>query len=357
MIKSYEDLLKMCPNINSNIKKVIDKYGIHITDYYLSLFDINNPDDPLYKVVMPVKNELCDKEDELLDPIGDDSKIFDTLKTSMLVHRYSDRVLFLTTDRCMARCRYCFRKSRLFCDKNNFDEEEFNKSLEYIKNHKEISEVILSGGDPLCMERKYFYKIFDYIISNCPHVKGVRIHTRAPVYNPYILTDDLVNFLNNVNEKLVVVFMLHIVHAREVTDVLRTYLNKLKLLKFNQTPILKGVNATVTDLIDLSWSLVRAGIVPHYLHYLDKAKGTSHFRISIDEARNLVLQLQGHLSGHLIPKLILDVPDGMGKIWLNQSFILDEIYDDEKHTLKIKSTHSDKTYNYVEKLSDNINID
>lgn len=352
MINSFEDLKKAIPNINPDVKKVVDKYGVHITDYYLSLIDLQNPNDPLYRVVIPSVDELCVKQYELDDPIGDDSDEFETRKTKMLVHRYPDRVLFLTTSKCASRCRYCFRKSCVFGEKDLFDVAEFEKSLDYIKNTKSIREVVLSGGDALCMPRQYFKRLFTFVIENCPHIKGMRINTRACVYEPSLITDDLADFLNMVNKHIPLVFMTHIVHAREITDTFKQAIAKLDCIKLNQTPLLKGVNATIEDLTNLSWALVGVGIVPHYLHYLDKAKGTSHFRVSIDEARKLVGGLLGHISGHLIPKLILDVPGGSGKIWLNPSFIEKEEYDGDKHILTIKSTYSDKveTYcDYVEK--------
>ena len=347
MINNFEDLKKVIPDINPEIKKVVDKYGVHITDYYLSLIDLKNPNDPLYKIVIPSLDELVVKSDEFDDPIGDDSAEFNTLKTKMLVHRYPDRVLLLTTNKCASRCRYCFRKCKVFNDTEAFDDIEFEKSLQYIKNTKTISEVILSGGDALCMPRDKFKQVFEFIVSECPHVKGIRIHTRCPVYNPDVITDDLACFLNKINEKLPIIFMTHVVHAREVTDVFCAAVKKLNLMKLNQAVLLKGVNDTTADLVNLSWALVKAGIVPHYLHYLDKAKGTSYFRVSIDKARDLVASLCGHLGGHMIPKLILDLPQGYGKIALDKSFIVSENYDDG-HVLKIKSTYSDKVSEYKE---------
>ncbi len=347
MIRNFDDLKKFKPDIDPKIKQVIEKYGVLITDYYASLIDWKNPDDPLYKLVVPSILELDDKADELQDPIGDDSAEFNTMKTKMLIHRYPDRVLLLSTNKCESRCRYCFRKCKVFGKRDIFDDVEFEKSLQYIKNTKTISEVILSGGDPLCMPRVKFKQVFEFIVSECPHIKGIRIHSRAFVYNPDIITDDLVEFLNSINKKLPVVLVTHIVHEKEVTEKLCDKLGKLCFLKVNQTPLLKGVNDTTEDLVNLSWALVRAGVLPHYLHYLDKARGISYFRVSIDRARELVASLWGHLGGHLIPKLILDLPDGHGKVLLNKSFIVSENYDDG-HILTVQSTYSDKVSEYKE---------
>ena len=352
MITSFEDLKRFKPDIDEKIKQVIEKYGVHITEYYANLIDWKNPSDPLYKVVVPNVAELNDKNDELDDPIGDNSSEFDTMKTKMLVHRYPDRVLLLSTNKCASRCRYCFRKCKVFGVEDIFDEKEFEKSLQYIKNTKTISEVVLSGGDPLCMPREKFKQVFEFIVSECPHIKGIRIHSRAFVYFPDIITDELANFLNTMNKKLPVVLMTHIVHEREITTELCQALSKLNLLKVNQAPLLKGVNDTTEDLVNLSWGLVRAGVLPHYLHYLDKAKGISHFRVSIKDARALVSSLWGHLGGHLIPKLILDMPEGQGKILLNDTFIMSEMYSSSTHILTVKSTYSDVVSEYEEQNID-----
>ena len=352
MINNFDDLKKIKADINPKIKQVIEKYGVQITDYYATLIDWKNPNDALYKIAVPSVEELCDKSDELDDPIGDDSKNFNTMKTKMLVHRYPDRVLLLTTNKCAGRCRYCFRKCKVFGVNDIFDEDEFEKSLQYIKDTKSISEVVLSGGDPLCMPRKKFKQVFEFIVSNCPHIKGIRIHSRAFVYEPDVITDDLALFLNKMNQKLPIILMTHIVHSKEVSSKLCQALKKLDILKINQCPLLKGVNDTTEDLVNLSWALVKAGILPHYLHYLDKAKGTSCFRVSIDDARKLVESLWGHLGGHMIPKLILDMPNGQGKVLLNNSFIVSENFANEKHTLNVKSTYSDKISEYVEQKID-----
>ena len=352
MIASFDDLKKFKPDIDEKIKQVIEKYGVHITEYYANLIDWKNPDDPLYKVVVPCVAELNDKSDELDDPIGDNSSEFSTMKTKMLIHRYPDRVLLLSTNKCAGRCRYCFRKCKVFANTDIFDDLEFEKSLEYIKNTKTISEVIFSGGDPLCMPREKFKQAFEFIVSECPHIKGIRIHSRAFVYLPDIITDKLADFLNSINKKLPVVLVTHIVHEREITNELSQALGKLNLLKVNQAPLLKGVNDTTEALVNLSWGLVRAGVLPHYLHYLDKAKGISHFRVSIKKARELVSSLWGHLGGHMIPKLILDMPEGEGKILLNDSFIMSEMYSSTAHILTVKSTYSDVVSEYEEQNVD-----
>ena len=347
MINSFEDLKKFIPNIDLKLKTVIDKYGIHIPKFYASLIDFSNPNDPLFKIVVPSCEELNIKDDELDDPIGDNSLDLSTLKTSMLIHRYPDRALILTTNKCGGRCRYCFRKSKVFSNKEIFDENELKKSLKYIFENKTLNEVILSGGDPLCMPRDMLEYILNFIIEKCPHIKGVRIHTRCPVYNPFVITDELALFLNNINKKIPLILMTHIVHCKEVSFELKNALDKLDCIKINQAVLLKGVNDTVDDLKNLSWALVNVGILPHYLHFLDKAKGISHFKVSINKARELINSLHGHLSGHLIPKLILDMPNGIGKIMLNKSFIVSEDTSCG-HKISVKSTYSDIISDYKE---------
>ena len=354
MIRNFKDLQKFCPNINPEIKYVIEKFGIQIPEYYANLIDWNNPEDPLFKVAVPSTHELKIQSYEVADPIGDDTKEFSTKKTEMLVHRYPDRALILTTNKCAGRCRYCFRRDKVFDTDELFSESEFEKSLDYIRKTKHLREVVLSGGDPLCMPRKKLYDLLDYIIANCPHIKTVRLHTRAIVYNPAIATNELAKRLNSFARKIPLVIMTHIVHPREITPIFKEAITKFNCVKLNQAPLLKGVNDSVETLCSLSYKLLEVGILPHYLHLLDKAKGTSHFRISIAEAQNLVARMMGHIGGHLVPKLILDTPYGIGKVWLNKSFIQKDFIKDGKRHLEIQSTHSpEKSFDYIDECNIN----
>lgn len=349
MITSYEELLKFCPNINPKIKKVIDKYGILVTEHYLSLIDLKNPKDPLFKAVIPSISELKINKWELSDPIGDNSSEFKTQKTKMLIHRYPDRVLLLTTNKCAGNCRYCFRKEKVFNNEETiFNTKELEKSLNYIQKTKQLKEVILSGGDPLYMPRQNLYRTLNFIKEKCKHIKTVRIHTRAPIYNPDIITDEISEFLNNFNKKIPLTIITHIIHPKEICDKFITSINKIKCIKLNQNPILKGINDSTECLINLSYELLKAGILPHYLHILDKAKGISHFKVSIKKAQDIVYKMQQQISGHLVPKLILDQPNGYGKVWLNKSFIQKSKIVNGKYEMKIKSTHSNKIALYKE---------
>ena len=349
MINSFKDLQKICPNIDPRVATVIEKSGIQISNYYARLIDWKNPNDPLFRVVVPDVSELNVADYEVNDPIGDNNKELHTQKTKMLVHRYPDRALILTTNKCAGRCRYCFRRDRVFNVADDFSDSDFQKSLNYIRKTPRLHEVVLSGGDPLCMPRQKLYELLDFVAKQCPHIRTLRIHSRALVYNPSIITGELAQHLNTFARHIPLVLITHIVHPREITPQLKRAVAKLNCIKINQAPLLRGVNDNVTTLCELSYALLGAGILPHYLHILDKARGTSHFRISIAEAQNLVQKMMGHIGGHLIPKLILDTPAGIGKIWLNKSFVLNDETINGKRHLTIQSTHTpNKTFDYVD---------
>lgn len=349
MITNFESLKKICPNIGKNTQNLIEKFGICVSEHYAKLVDWNNPDDPLYRVIVPTYAETQIAPYEVADPIGDNSSEFKTQKTKMLIHRYPDRALLLTTQKCAGRCRYCFRRDKIFDVNDEFSPTEFQKSLKYIHDNKFLREVVLSGGDPLCMPRTKLYEILDFVSQKCPHIRTLRIHTRAIVYNPSIMTKTLSQKLNAFSKHTPLVLMTHIVHPREITPELKSALSVLECVKINQMPLLRGVNNDVSVLCELSYKLLSVGILPHYIHILDKARGTNHFRISIAEAQDLVEKMMGHIGGHLVPKIILDTPAGIGKVWLNKSFVLrDEIIDGKRH-LTIKSTHTpNKTFDYVD---------
>ncbi|MGN0929787.1 MAG: KamA family radical SAM protein [Alphaproteobacteria bacterium] len=327
-IKKQFPLLNIADNVNFNVK---------ITPYYLSLIDKKNPNDVLAKIVLPSTKELNIKKEELDDPIGDKMKNKDlnNYPISNLTHRYPDRVLIYMGNVCSSYCRYCFRKNLL--THKPITNKEIEDIISYIKKHKEIREVILSGGDPLMNDDKKLFTTLQKI-KTIPHIKTIRIHTRMPIYNPYRITNDFIKGIKKLQKPLTII--IHAVHERELTDTVK---KKLKLLQsagvilLNQTPLLKGINDTVEIQTNLNYRLLECGVLPHYLHYLDLAKGTSHFRTSLKDAQKLMKDLRGHIGGHLIPKLILDIPNGYGKIQLEESFIKKIYKKDNANFIDVES--------------------
>lgn len=289
------------------IEKMVGRdhhFGLLIPKYYLEHIDWNNPNDPLAKMVVTSDLEHDVKEYEMKDPIGDRSHE----AVPGVIHRHRDRCLLMLTNVCAVHCRFCFRKSLL--DGNKVD---FQKSIEYIRQHDEIWEVILSGGDPF-MFTDHFMELVIKKLREINHVKMIRFHTRTPVVYPAWVTDNLVSILKKAAPYSVV---FHINHAAEITpDFCRVVesLQKSGAMLLSQTVLLKGVNDDVQVLSNLFKSLVEIGIKPYYLHHLDPAAGTHHFRISVAAGKALYEKLQRTISGLCIPEYVLDVPGGYGKI-------------------------------------------
>ncbi len=279
-------------------------FSLLIPKYYLDLIDWNDPKDPLALMVIPHENEHVIFPDEIYDPIGD--KRFQPVPG--IVHRYSDRCLLLLTQICPVHCRFCFRKEIM-----KETAGVLIPSLSYIASHPEIREVILSGGDPL-MLTDHTIKVIMQKLEQFPHVKQIRFHTRTPAVYPKRITPALAKLLRS--EKSVIV-IIHINHPREITDTFKSHISLLQeqgILLLSQTVLLKGVNAESAILAELFTHLIELGIKPYYLHHLDKAMGTNHFRISLDEGLRLYKSLRGIISGVCIPEYVIDLPGGDGKI-------------------------------------------
>lgn len=311
--------------------------AVKLTDYYKSLIDWDDPQDPLARMVFFSEEENHCLPEESRDPIGDYHHGHGANRT--LIHRYPDRALLLTTSRCAAHCRYCFRKFRIEQGEADLDDLELVEAVAYVAGHPEIREIILSGGDPLSLSNA---RLLDMIsrFRRIPHLRGVRVHTRFPVYQPARC-----DTLDEVAEQ-VDVFVVQVNHAREVTERFARAMARLRphTLLYNQSVLLRGVNDSVEALSALSWALARVGVTPYYLHYPDLTPGTAHFRPPLERAMALVGALRGRLPGYLLPRLILDIPGGHGKIALETS-ACERVND---HTFLLHSPLTDITIEYHE---------
>jgi len=267
-----------------------------------------NPDDPLLRQVLPVIDELTAYPGFSNDPVGD---LPSAAQTGVL-QKYHGRVLLIITGSCAINCRYCFRRNFPYSDLQLSKQNE-NAAIQYIQEDASITEVILSGGDPLLLSDARLAKLFAQL-GVIPHVKRIRIHTRLPIVLPARITNELINTLAQSAKQLVVV--VHCNHANEINP---RVIAAFKLLKnngitlFNQSVLLKGVNDCVAALCELNEQLFIHGIIPYYLHLLDKATGTGHFEVSETEARALIKQVQAALPGYLVPKLVKEQPGALSK--------------------------------------------
>jgi len=294
------------------------KLKFMVNSYYASLAE-NRDNDPIRRQFLPTSDEYSILSYELSDPL--DEKNHSPLPR--LVHRYRDRVLLLVTDSCAMYCRHCFRRSFTSHDAGVISTEELDAVVRYLAEHKEVNEILLSGGDPLTCNNSKIKQILGSIRSVRPDL-AIRLATRIPVVLPMRVTDELINILSD-NGPIWIVTQFN--HQNELSpDAVKT-ISKLVdrgIPILNQSVLLKGVNDSVSDLQQLFQALVRLRVKPYYLFQGDLAGGTSHFRVSIDRGRELMKELRLRISGLALPVYAVDLPGGGGKIPLTENYAIGE---------------------------------
>lgn len=299
--------------------RAIERAGfpIAITPYYLSLCDRSDPTCPIRRQVVPRLDEQREVPGDLRDPLGEEAHEV----APELVQRYPDRALLLVSDRCATYCRFCTRSRLVGTGGGLRSLERLAPALEYLRSHPRISEVILSGGDPLTMATDRLVSIVQ-AVRNVESVQTIRIATRALVTVPQRITQELVTALRPFHP---IWIMTHFNHPKELTKESRAACATLVDAGFpvnNQTVLLKGINDNADTLMELFRGLVRQRVRPYYLLQADPVKGTGHLRTSVQTGIDLMTQLQGHLSGIALPKYIIDAPGGFGKVPVGPNYIV-----------------------------------
>ncbi|MDO4435254.1 MAG: KamA family radical SAM protein [Cardiobacteriaceae bacterium] len=270
----------------------------------------DSPHDPIAAQFVPDVRELEVREEELSDPIGDEPHS----PVPSLVHRYRNRGLWKINSHCAVYCRFCFRKEQIGKKGQGVSDEMRDKALCYLREHRDIEELILSGGDPWFLSPKRLAH-FVLPVGEMAHIRRVRIHTRMPVVEPSAITEELLGLFSSLPQSIHVV--IHINHAQELTPPAISALAKMRqsgMMLYSQSVLLRGVNDRVEVLADLMNRLLDVGVMPYYLHHLDLAKGTSHFRLTLAEGKALYQALQQRLSGIALPRYMVEIPGGGGKV-------------------------------------------
>ncbi|MDI7417933.1 EF-P beta-lysylation protein EpmB [Cronobacter turicensis] len=276
-------------------------FALRVPRAFAARMEKGNPQDPLLRQVLTSREEFVAAPGFTTDPLEEQNSV-----VPGLLHKYHNRALLLVKGGCAVNCRYCFRRHFPYAD-NQGNKRNWQAALDYIAAHPELDEIIFSGGDPL-MAKDHELEWLVANIEALPHIKRLRIHSRLPIVIPARITDALVRLLGET--RLQVLLVNHINHAQEIDDAFRTGMIKLRaagVTLLNQSVLLKGVNDNAATLAALSNALFDAGVMPYYLHVLDKVQGAAHFMVSDDEARAIMRELLSQVSGYLVPKLAREI--------------------------------------------------
>ena len=279
----------------SDLEKVNEQFVFRTNDYYQSLIDWNDPDDPIRRIVMPDIQELDDWGQ--LDASNEEKYT----KVKGLEHKYTSTALLLVNEVCAAYCRFCFRK-RLFMDENDEVTKDISEGLEYIRKHPEITNVLLTGGDPMIMSTSKLEPIIKQI-REIDHVKIIRIGTKIPAFNPHKIVNDpslheMIKTYSKDEKKIYI--MAHFNHPRELTEIAVKGLNMLMqsgAIVVNQTPLIKGVNDDPDVLAELFNRLSFIGVPPYYVFLCRPTLGNEPFAIPVEDGYEIFEAARSKCSG------------------------------------------------------------
>lgn len=298
------DSLATALDLNSNdFDKHVGNFPLKVPRAFVKKMQKGNPHDPLLLQVLPTFAETVPMTGFVTDPLEETA----SNPVKGVIHKYTSRVLLPVTGACMVHCRYCFRQHFDYHE-NLPTKDDWQTIVEYIQNHPQVNEVILSGGDPLSLSDRRLFEILT-MLENLPQITTIRLHTRVPVVIPARLSQDLLERL--ATSRCRIVMVIHANHPNEIDDETAFYLNRARMAgvtMLNQTVLLEGINDNAEILVSLSEKLWQAGVLPYYLHVLDKVAGASHFFVEDEQAVTIYWQLLAKVSGYLVPKLVRETP-------------------------------------------------
>lgn len=310
-VRSVDELLSLLNILDPLDVDVDSHFPLRVPREFIAKMRLRDPNDPLLLQILPLKEENIRVPLYTTDPVQERAANIHP----GIIHKYPSKVLLTPTGACAVHCRYCFRRHYPY-QENTPNEAQWAQNMAYIHSKPEITEVILSGGDPLSLSDIKLSALIK-MIEHIPHIQIVRIHTRFPVMIPSRITDLLLDAVTSA--RLQTVFVLHINHPNEIDAALADAVHALRARGFtvlNQSALLKGVNDHSDTLIELSYRLFQAGILPYYINLLDKVAGAHHFDIPRSEAIKLMSRQQAALPGYLMPKWVVDQPGAQSKISL-----------------------------------------
>jgi lysine 2,3-aminomutase len=323
-LAALERMLRLSEDERQMVRSLGDRLPVGVTPYYMSLFDPNDPLEPLRRTMVPVGNEDLTSVGELEDPLAEDAD----MPVPGLVHRYPDRVLFLVTSFCATYCRYCTR-SRLVgkTGEYHFNQAQYQAAIDYIARTPQIRDVLISGGDPLTMADDRI----EWLLSRLraiPHVEFIRIGSKVPAVLPQRITPQLVSMLRRYHPFWM---SIHFSHPNEVTPEVAQACARLAdagIPLGSQSVLLKDVNDDVETMKELVHRLLRIRVRPYYIYQCDPIPGSAHFRTSVEKGLEIIEGLRGHTTGYAVPHFVIDAPGGGGKLPLLPNYVVGRDGDD-----------------------------
>lgn len=319
-VTSAEELAKILPlssEEQAGVERCLRHFRMAVTPYYASLMDPADPESPIRKQAVPSVRELDVQPCDRADPLCEDAYS----PVPGLVHRYPDRVLLLLTHRCSMYCRHCTRRRLVGGEDFSLGEEQLERAYAYIEAHREVRDVLLSGGDPLVLPDSKIEGVLRRLRA-IPHVEVIRIGTRTPVVMPMRITDALAAMLKRYQPLWL---NTHFNHPQEITPDSARACAKLAdagIPLGNQSVLLRGVNDNAETLKKLFTGLVQIRVRPYYLYQCDVSRGIGHFRTPLAEGIGIMKQIRGFISGFAVPEFVVDLPGGGGKTPATPEYIL-----------------------------------
>jgi len=321
--KSIKDLesygIKLTEDEKKGLVATLGRLRMAVTPYYLSLIDLNDPYDPIRKQAIPTEKELYFAPYEDADPLAED----EFSPVLGLTHRYPDRVLLLVTDQCAMYCRHCTRRRFAGQHDDQVSRGQIEKGIEYIRNHTEVRDVLVSGGDPLMLSNDELEYVFSSL-RQIEHVEIIRFGSRTPVVCPQRVTPELCNMIKKYHP---IWCNVQFNHPNELTHEAVKACGMLAdagIPLGNQSVLLTGVNDCVYVMKDLVNGLVRARVRPYYIYNCDPSLGLSHFRTPVSKGIEIMEALRGHTTGFCVPTFVVDAPGGGGKTPVTPNYVISQ---------------------------------
>jgi lysine 2,3-aminomutase len=316
-VEQLRQVIRLTPSEERAVTRRSGRFIMGIPPYWAVLMDPDDPTCPIRRQAVPVEEEYKLSPNDMIDPLGEDSH----MPVPGLVHRYPDRVLLLVVEVCSMYCRFCTRSRVVGTTAGYSRAANIDAAIDYIRAHRKIRDVLISGGDPLTLSDERLDEVLAKLKA-IPHVEFVRIGTRNPVTLPYRVTESLCEVL----KKHKPVWMsLHFNHPKEVTPQVKKACGMLAdagVPLGSQTVLMKGINDRAAIMKKLFHELLKTRVRPYYIYQCDPVKGTAHFRTPVAAGIQIIEKLRGHTTGYAVPTFVIDGPGGGGKIPLMPNYVV-----------------------------------